>query len=174
MSDSHQGVRARVTGWGVYATLGFVACIVVHIGTYFGRTLSGNSLLRFALQLGFIPVFIALHLRSRPWQPEGTLFTGVHYWRLDWREWRPFLPAWAPPVVNLLGVYWLGTFAVAFAVSALHLPPHRGGAPTSVDVMYMVRMSSSGLLIFYGLPALFFAYVPREPAARKAPREAAP
>jgi hypothetical protein len=174
MSDSHRGVRAHVTGWGIYATLGFVACVVVHLGTYVGRTLSPNSPLRFAFPLGVIPVFIALCVRSRPWQPERTLFTGVRYRSLDWRAWRPFLPAWVSPVVSLLGVYWLGTFAVTFAVSALHVLPRGGRPPTSVEAMYLERMVSSGLLIFYGLPALFFAYVPREPAATSAPREAAP
>ena len=174
MSESHPSVRAHVTGWGIYATVGFVACVVVHIGTYVGRTPSPNTPFYFGFQLGCIPVFIALLVRSRPWHPDGTLFTGVHYWKPDWRQWRPFLPAWAPPVVTLLGVYWLVTFAVAFAVSALHLPPRGGRASTSVEVMFMVRMSSSGLLIFYGLPALFFAYVPRETAAPRAPREAAP
>jgi hypothetical protein len=106
-------------------------------------------------------VFIALVVRSRQWQREKTLFSGVRYRQLDWRAWRPFLPAWAPPVVTALGVYWLASFLIC----SLHLPlSGLGPAPTDAQIMYIVRMFSSGESVFYAVCGLFFTYAPCDTA----------
>ena len=164
MDESRLRVRARVTGWGVYAALFLLVSGFAHVGTYVGWTLTSAPLL-IGLSVGIFPVDIALVLRSRPWQRERIGPFGLHYRQLDWREWRPFLPAWAPFVVYLLGAYAIANFL--FAV--VHLPVRGSGALLSdAQRVYLARMLSGHWMFFYALPLLFFTYVPRHTAPAKA------
>jgi hypothetical protein len=158
MADSELRPRARVTGWGAYAALLPSVSAVVHVGTYLGLALTAYTWLFIALHLGVFPVFIALVLRSRPWQRERSGPFGLHYRQLDWREWRTFLPSWAPFLIAILGAYAIANFLFAL----VHLPA-RGTSATLTDTqeMYMARMLSGHWLVFNALPLLFFTYVPR-------------
>jgi hypothetical protein len=170
VSDSQLRARARVTGWGVYAALFLLISTLVHAGTYVGRSLSPNTPFFIGLNVGIIPVFIALVLRSRSWQPEIRGPFGKYYRQLDWRAWRPFLPAWAYRVVDVLGAYAIGNFLFAVA----HLPPRGTTAVlTDAQAMYMARMFSGHWLVFYALPLLFFTYEPEDGAPSTASPHAA-
>lgn len=159
MSESQLRVRARATGWGVYATLLLLISALVHIGTYVGYSLATPLLI--GSSVGIVPVFLALVLRSRGWQRERSGPFGLRYRQLDWREWRPFLPSWATSVLTVLGAYAIANFFYA----ALHLPPHGTWAVlTESQAMYMARMFSGHWMVFYGVPAIFFTYVPTESA----------
>jgi hypothetical protein len=165
VSDTQLGARARVTGWGVYAALFLLISALVHAGTYVGRSLNPNTPFFIGLSVGIFPVFIALVLRSRNWQRERRGPFGGSYRQLDWREWKPFLPAWAPRVVFVLGAYAIANFLFAVA----HLPPRGTTAVlTDAQAMYMARMFSGHWLVFYALPLLFFTYVPQDSAPTNA------
>jgi len=158
MSDSQLRTRARLTGWGAYAAVLLLVSATVHAGTYLGHTLSPNAPLFFGLHVGIFPVFVALVLQSRNWQPERSGPFGLRYPQLDWREWRPFLPSWAPRVIAILWAYAIANFLFAF----IHLPSRGASAVlTEAEAMYMARMFSGHWLVFYAMPLLFFTYVPR-------------
>ena len=162
MSDPEFRARARVTGWGVYAALFLLMSAVVHAGTHVGSGRSPGAPLFIGLHLGIFPVFIALLLRSRSWQRQRSGPFGLSYRQLDWREWQPFLPAWAPGVVAILGAYAFANFFFA----AVHLPLRGTSAVQTHDQsVYMARMFSGHWLVFYALPLLFFTYVPQDSAA---------
>ena len=170
MSDSQPRARARVTEWGVYAALLILMSAVAHAGTYVGRSFSATAPLFIGLSIGIVPLFIALVLRSRSWQRERKGPLGLYYRQLDWREWRPFLPAWAPNVVIVLGSYAIANFL--FAV--VHLPARGTGTVLNdAQAMYMARLLSGHWLVFYALPLLFFTYAPRDAAPTNAPPVAA-
>jgi len=157
MSDVQLRARASLTGWGAYAAVLLLVSAVVHAGTYLGYTLTPNTPLFFALHVGIFPVFIALVRQSRDWQPERSGPFGLRYPQLDWREWRPFLPRWAPRVVAILWAYAIANFLFA----SIHLPSHASTALlTQVQTMYLARMFSGHWMVFYALPLLFFTYVP--------------
>jgi hypothetical protein len=162
MSDVQVRARARLTGWGAYAAVLLLASTVVHAGTYLGHTLSPNAPFFFGLHLGIFPVFVALVLQSRNWQRERSGPFGLRYPQLDWREWRPFLPTWAPRLVAILWAYAIAN--VLFAL--IHLPSRAATAELAeVQTMYMARMFSGHWMVFYALPLLFFTYVPQNSAS---------
>lgn len=100
-------------------------------------------------------------LRLRRWQSRtGWLHTG-----LRWRELNPYFPGWALATVVALFGYAVANFLLATS----HLPTSTGatasfgsGAPVGShsQAVYTARALSGHWLIFYGLPALFFLYVP--------------
>lgn len=155
MSDSQLRTRARLTGWGAYAAVLLLVSAVVHAGTYLGHTLSPNAPLFLGLHFGIFPVFVALLRQSRR-ERRGPF--GLRYRQLDWPEWRPFLPAWAPRVVAILWTYAIAN--ILFALS--HLPSQGASAVlTEGQTMYTARMFSGHWLVFYTMPLLFFTYVPQ-------------
>ena len=169
MSISQLPARARITGWGVYAALLLLISTVVHAGTFVGRSLSQNAPLFIGLHIGIIPVIIALVLRSHRWQRERRGPFG-YYRQLDWREWRPFLPAWASRVLAVLTAYAI----VNFLFAVVHLPLRGTGAVlTDGQAIYMARMFSGHWLVFYATPLLFFTYVPRDSTHGNAAPDAA-
>jgi hypothetical protein len=165
MGDSQFRVRAHATGWGVYAALFLLVSTITHLDTYFGCTLTSAPLF-IGLSIGIVPVSIALVLRSRPWQRERSGPFALRYRQLDWREWRPFLPGWAPRVVYILGAYAMANFLLA----VVHLPVQGAGVVLSdAQAIYIARMFSGHWMVFYALPFFFFTYVPRDAARANAP-----
>lgn len=155
-------LRARLTPWGAYAAVLFLASAVVHAGTYLGYSLSPNTSLFFGLHVGIFPVFIALVRQSRSWHGERSGPFGLRYPRLDWREWRPFLPTWAPRLVAILWAYAIANFLFAW----VHLPSRAATAVlTDAQTRYLARMFSGHWMVFYSLPLLFFTYVPQHGAS---------
>jgi len=169
LARSDGGMRARISGWGIYAMLGFVASAAVHIGTYVGHTMRPSTPMFFVLHFGFIPAVLAEALRSRAWEVGGSV-SDQRWRRGDWRAWRPFLPAWATRAIYGLWAYWFATFLV----SAFYLPHRSGGELTPTQAVYFVRVMSCGVAAVYGLYALFFTCVADVIARRSTPRQVAP
>jgi hypothetical protein len=169
MSDLPLRARARVTGWGVYAALFLSVSAVVHIGTYVGLRLRPHA--RFSsVSISAFPQCLSCLFCGRATGNESVAALGLRYRQLDWREWRPFLPAWAPPALAILGAYAIANFFFA----AVHLPVRATGAMlTDAQAMYLVCMFSGRWLMFYALPLLFFTYDPGNTTPANAPPAAA-
>ena len=149
--------RARLTFLSLYGGLALIAAVVVHFGTYTGRSIGADHPLVWALHAAVFPLFIAFALKAGTWQSARRGAFGLRRRRLRWRALRPYFPRWVPLFVALLFVYTLANF---FS-SVLHMPTKGSGtAFTDAHMVYMVRAFSGHWLLFYALPTLFFAFVP--------------
>jgi hypothetical protein len=156
--------RARANLLSLYGALGLTASAIVHFGTYFGRGLSPDHPLFWALHIGIFPLFFVFVWRLRAWQSVRRGFLGFKQRQLQWRELLGYFPRWVPPLVLLLFAYVM----VNFFLSVARLPANGSDTPlTSAQAMYTARAFSGHWLIFYTLPMLFFAFVPAgaQPAA---------
>jgi ABC-type branched-subunit amino acid transport system permease subunit len=147
--------------------IGFAAAAVVHFGTFAGSPIRPAHPLFWGLHFGVFPLFILMVLRLRAWQGESRGALDIAGRRLRWRELRPWFPSWATTLgillfayaaVNFLAASHLGRSAQAVASRGAQLPPEQAG--------YVMRAFSGHWLVFYGLPTLFFLFVPA--AARPA------
>ena len=151
--------RPRANALSLYGTLGLATAAVVHFGTYFGRALNPEHPLFWGLHIAIFPLFFAFVLRLRPWQGAERGAFGLKQRQLRWRELLPFFPPWAAPAVVLLFAYVMANFFLSIS----HLPPKGSGTLlTDAQAMYTTRAFSGHWLIFYTLPALFFAFVPAD------------
>ena len=149
--------RVRLNVLALYGALALTIAAVVHFGTYVGRPISASHPLFWLLHVAIFPLFIVFVLRLGAWQGERRGAFGLKQRRLRWGALRPYFPRWVPPLVALLFVYVLGNFFF----SVLHMPTKGSRTPlTDAHMVYMVRAFSGHWLIFYTLPALFFAFVP--------------
>ena len=151
--------RARANLPCLYGVFGLTASAIVHFGTYLGRELNSDHPLFWVLHIGIFPLFLAFLWRLRAWQSVRRGFLGLKQRQLRWRELRRYFPSWVPVLVMLLFAYVLANFFF----SVTHLPPSGSDTVlTDAQAMYMARAFSGHWLIFYSIPALFFAYVPAD------------
>ena len=151
--------RARANVLSLYGAFGLTASAIVHFGTYIGRGLSPDHPLFWALHIGIFPLFFAFVRRLRAWQSVRRGVFGFKQRQLRWRDLLGYFPPWVPPLVMLLFAYVMANFFLSTA----HLPP-RGSDTllTDAQAVYTARAFSGHWLIFYTLPALFFAFVPAD------------
>lgn len=149
--------RANLNALALYGLIGFVAAAVIHFGTYAGRGLRTENPLFFLLHLGIFPLFFIFVFRLRAWNRISSGAFGLNTRSLEWRELLPYFPAW---VIGLAVVAWVYVF-LNFFLSVAHLPA-RGAS----DTVLLTRAFSGHWLVFYLLPALFFAYVPADARQR--------
>ena len=141
----------------VFGVAGFVLSLAVHGLTYVGVAAQEFSGAVWALHVGVFPLFFPFVWQLRRWQ-QGR--------RLLWRQLLRFMPRWALVAAPVLFVY----AGLNFLLAMSHLPERTenaiGGSTmgTREERLYTARAFSGHWLVFYGLPSLFFLFVP--PAAR--------
>lgn len=150
--------RARVNFLSVYGLIGLALAAVVHVGTYVGHVLSPNHPLFFGWHIGIFPLAATFVFRSRAWEGARRGGFRLKQIRMPHSEFRPYVPAWVPPLLALLGAYAIAIFIL----SAIHFPPKGHGTLTAPQAMYLVRGFSGFWLLFYAAAALFFLYVPAD------------
>lgn len=165
MSDTYVVPQARLTPIGLYGLVGLAIAMAVHASTFTADPMSPEHPLFWILHVGIFPLFFAMLLRLRVWSERIPGRVGRASSRLRWRELRPYFPQWTVTLGAILFAYAL----VNFLLSVSHLPPsHRGPhVPVTLEqARYTVRAFSGHWMIFYAVPAMFFAFVPS--AARPA------
>jgi hypothetical protein len=160
--------RARVNLLSVYGLIGLAVAAVVHFGTYVGHVLSPNHPLFLGLHIGIFPLAAVFVFRGRAWEgaPRGGF--RLKQMRMPHSEFRPYVPAWVPPLLALLGAYAI----VNFILSAIHFPPKGQETLTATEAMYVMRGFSGHWLFFYAATAFFFLYVPADAKPVADPAEA--
>jgi hypothetical protein len=153
--------RAHFTPLALVGLTGFAVSLWVHVLTYLGIALQEHTSAVWLLHVGLFPPSFVMVIRLQRWS------TGSWWFRTGfrWRELAAYLPAWA--IFSVVGLF--GYAFVNFLLATSHLPAGVGatatvesGAATGshLQAVYTARAFSGHWLIFYGLPALFFLYVP--------------
>jgi hypothetical protein len=141
--------RARLRPLAAVALTGFGLSLGVHALTYAGVPAPHGV---FGLHLGAMVVFAAFVFSASRWQGGR---------RLEGQEWQLYFPRWVRIFVPALMAYMLMNFRLA----THNIPKRDKDTPYSALTpevrLYETRAFSGHWLFFYGIPALFFLYVPR-------------
>jgi len=144
--------RARLRPLAAVALTGFALSLAVHALTYAGVVVPERVPGVWLLHLGIFVVFGPLIFSMQRWQGGR---------RFEWRELAPYFPRWVRIAVPALMAYAM----VNFFLARHHLPERDRSTPyrslTPEEQLYRARGFSGHWLVFYGIPALFFLYVPR-------------
>jgi len=165
--------RARLNALSLYGLTGLVTSILVHLGSYTRSAIRPEHPLFWGLHVGLFPLFFLMVWRLRAWQGRRRGVLGLGGRQLRWRELLAYFPPWARVLATLLFLY----VGVNFFVAISHLPTGAtvtmGEPVTPERARYTVRAFSGHWLVFYGLPTLFFLFVPRDARPPEITSEAA-
>jgi hypothetical protein len=145
----------QVTFFSLYGAAGLVLAAFIHVGSFGAMVLPANSGPIWLMHIGVFPLIFAFVIRVREWQQPDQGWNSVQS-LLPPRELSAYFPWWAIVFVLALFFYailnfFLATGALTGSVGARELSPAQGA-----------RAFSGHWMIFYGLPAVFFGFVPPE------------
>jgi hypothetical protein len=157
----------QVTFLSLYGLVGFVLSLVIHLGSFGAMVLPTSSVIFFVMHLGIFPLFFAFVLRARVWQQSAD--SGWFSVRSSWpsRELLAYIPWWAIILVIALFLYAFINFFLATGALSGRLAGGELSEPQGA------RAFSGHWMLFYGLPAVFFSFVPADAQPSRAPDRAA-
>lgn len=153
----------QATFFSVYGIVGLVLSAFIHVGSFGSMVIPSDSGVFMLMHVGIFPLFFVFVMRAREWQVSASgQAKGLSYHvrsSIPSAELLAHFPWWAIVFVLALFIYAMINFFVASGVGFGRV------SSDSLTDAQSARLFSGHWMLFYGLPSVFFGFVPAEPGS---------